>query len=64
MITLTASCSNHQTNSEPREFSVSLDRLNEHQLEEKIKKALKSQGWVVEFNGDNMDTYCSKKCAE
>jgi hypothetical protein len=30
-----------------------------------LKKAIeKNRGWVVQFNGDYMDTYCCKKCAE
>lgn len=28
------------------------------------KRIEKYRGWHVQFNGDHMDTYCSKKCAE
>jgi hypothetical protein len=29
-----------------------------------LKKRIEKEGWIVQFNGDHMDTYCTKKCAE
>jgi hypothetical protein len=31
---------------------------------QKLKKRIEKEGWIVQFNGDHMDTYCTKKCAE
>ena len=31
---------------------------------ENLKKRLESNNWIVEFNGDKFDTYCSEKCAK
>jgi hypothetical protein len=31
---------------------------------EALKKRIEKEGWIVQFNGAHMDTYCTKKCAE
>jgi hypothetical protein len=28
-----------------------------------LKKQIEAQGWIVQLNGDSIDTYCTKKCA-
>lgn len=45
---------------------IELDIVGPADLDpQKLKKEIeKCPDWVVEFNGDHMDTYCSKKCAE
>ena len=30
---------------------------------ESIKVQIEKLKWIVQFNGDNIDTYCSKQCA-
>jgi hypothetical protein len=63
-LTLTVSCSNHQTFKWPRDVEISLDTIDERTAKHVIKE-LQSRGWVVQYNGrDQMDTYCSKKCAK
>ena len=63
MIAITASCANHQTTKPPREVEITVDTLSSQTVKQ-IQEELESQGWVVQFNGDNMDTYCSKQCAQ
>ena len=29
-----------------------------------IVSIIKTAGWIVQFNGENTDVYCCKKCAE
>lgn len=29
-----------------------------------IEKIAKKNKWIVQLNGENLDVYCSKKCAE
>lgn len=64
-LTLEVSCSNHQKNDGGygKEITITLDTISDHAAKQ-VKRGLEQQGWVVQFNGDNMDTYCSKKCAE
>jgi hypothetical protein len=42
-------------------FTVSDPRHIEPQT---FKREIEGRGWIVQFNGDNIDTYCTKKCAE
>lgn len=63
MITLTVDCSYHQKDDEPRQVQITLENIDANTAR-KLRRHLESQGWVVQFNGNNMDTYCSKKCAE
>lgn len=63
---LTVSCSNHQKDdgSYGKEIEISLDGPKDFEPET-LKQAIeKHRGWHVQFNGEYMDTYCSKKCAE
>lgn len=60
---LDITCSNHQHWKEPRRIRLIID--GPKQLETPVlKERIERRGWIVEINGDNMDTYCSKKCAE
>lgn len=56
-------CSNHQRNTEPKEEKVWIDTIDANTAT-LVKHHLERKGWVVQFNGEHMDTYCSKKCAE
>jgi len=60
---LEISCSQHPMSTGPREERIYLDTLNQDVIEY-VKEELERRGWVIEFNGLSMDTYCSKKCAE
>lgn len=64
-LTINVSCSNHQIDDGGygREAEISIDALDEHTAM-RVKEELEADDWIVQFNGDNMDTYCSKKCAE
>lgn len=64
-LTLTIDCSYHQKDdgSYGKQEEISLDTINDH-ARKVIEKYLKSKGWVVQYNGENMDTYCSKECAQ
>ena len=46
-----------------KQAEVFLDTIDEH-ARKQVEKELKALGWVVQYSGDNMDTFCSKKCAE
>lgn len=59
MITLTVSCS--MCGKEHKQIEV--ERENDLRLSG-LKEYLKSRGWIVQVNGDNIDTYCSRQCAE
>lgn len=63
MLTLIVDCSNHQVSTPPREFTVTLETVDAY-TKQRLKHGLEQQGWVVQFNGEHMDTYCTKKCAE
>lgn len=64
MLTLTIDCSSHQRDGEqPKQEEITLDTIDD-ETRNAIVRHLEAQGWVVQFNGTNMDTYCSKKCAE
>ena len=28
-----------------------------------LRELIEKEGWIVEFNGQNIDTYCTKACA-
>ena len=64
---LIVTCSNHRKNDGlawGKEIQLWIEgpkQLDPQNLKERIEQ---NAGWVVQFNGDNMDTYCSKKCAE
>jgi len=61
---LTVYCSNHQTSGEPKEIELSVGRIASLNPES-IKRMIEEHpGWVVQFNGEHVDTYCSKKCAK
>lgn len=64
-LTLNISCSYHQKGDGGygREAEIIIDNIDDSAVKH-VTKELKKQGWVVQFNGDHMDTYCSKKCAE
>lgn len=64
-LTLKVECSNHQKNdgSHGREIEIIIDSVDDANRKH-VQGVLERRGWVVQFNGDNMDTYCSKKCAE
>lgn len=64
-ILIRVKCSNHQAldGGFGREATVDVDTLDESTRDE-VVQALVVKGWVIQFNGDHMDTYCSKKCAE
>lgn len=63
MLTLKVECSNHQTSREPKIIEITLDTIDSHTARQ-VKYGLELKGWVVQFNGDNMDTYCTKTCAK
>jgi hypothetical protein len=65
MITLQVSCSNHQKQdgSYGRDAEINLDTID-GTTARKVKRELENNGWVVQFNGNHMDTYCSKICAQ
>jgi hypothetical protein len=58
-------CSNHQKDDGGygREEEVWIDTIDV-KTAAKVQSHLERKGWVVQFNGDNMDTYCSERCAE
>lgn len=58
MITLSISCS-HCGKLLPEDIEV--DGRKEL---DNIGKIIESLGWVVQYNGDYIDTYCSKRCAK
>ncbi len=60
---LEVSCSQHVMNTSPREERIYLDTITQTTINY-IQQELERRDWIVQFNGDNMDTYCSKKCAE
>jgi hypothetical protein len=60
---LEVSCSQHPMSTQPREERIYLDAITQTTADY-IKQELERRGWVIEFNGDSMDAYCSKKCAE
>lgn len=64
-LTLTVDCSYHQKKdgSYGRQAEISLETIDKHTAM-RVKHQLERDGWVVQFNGDNMDTYCSKQCAK
>jgi hypothetical protein len=55
-------CSNHQRRTEPKVEGFVLRTINKD-ARQRLKEYLESKGWVVQFNGEHMDTYCSKECA-
>lgn len=59
------SCSNHQKDDCPygREEQIWISTISDAEAKS-VKRHLERRGWVVQFNGDNMDTYCSKECAK
>jgi hypothetical protein len=60
---LEVSCSQHVMNTPPREERIFLDTITQTTADY-IAEQLEQRGWVVQFNGEYMDTYCSKGCAE
>ena len=64
-MTLRVTCSYHQKNDGGfgREAEIDLNTLD-GDTPQRVKRQLEKEGWVVQFNGEHMDTYCSKKCAE
>lgn len=65
MITITFDCSYHQVErSEPKQESITLETIDDETLRKKMIKYLEAKGWVVQLNGNNMDTYCTKTCAK
>lgn len=62
-LTLEVSCSQHVMTTPPREETIFLDTSTQTTADY-VKCELERRGWVVQFNGEHMDTYCSKKCAE
>lgn len=58
-------CSNHQKRDGTfgREQDIWVDSISDREAEI-VKRHLERNGWVVQFNGAHMDTYCSKECAE
>jgi hypothetical protein len=60
---LEVNCSQHVMTTPPREERIWLDTLSQTTVGF-ITKELDRRGWVVQLNGDYMDTYRSKKCAE
>lgn len=62
---LHVTCSNHQKDdgSYGRETQIWINTIDD-KTRDLVRRHLNREGWYVEFNGDNMDTYCSKKCAE
>lgn len=62
MITLTISCSKCGKELHPAmDFSSSTRELAE-EIRDRLDES--GSGWIVEENGDNIDTYCSRQCAE
>lgn len=59
-------CSNHQKDGSGygKELLIPLEGPKDFQPENLKLLIEKNRGWHVQFNGNNMDTYCSKKCAE
>lgn len=63
MLELEITCSNHDSMKRERRLSLVIDGPKD--LKTKVlKKRIEQHEWIVQLNGDNMDTYCSKKCAE
>jgi hypothetical protein len=63
---LEVSCSNHQRDDGTygKELEIILEGPKDF-TPEALKAAIeKNRGWVVQFNGAYMDTYCSKTCAK
>jgi hypothetical protein len=62
---LHVTCSNHQKNDGGygREQEVWIDTIDT-KTANVVQRHLEREGWVVQFNGEHMDTYCSQKCAE
>lgn len=65
MLTVLVTCSNHQKNDGTfgKEIEVIIDSIDDAGRRH-LQGVLERRGWVVQFNGDNMDTYCSRECAK
>ena len=49
----------------PKKRALKMDIEGPKDLDpETLKARIEGEGWIVQFNGDNMDTYCTEKCAE
>lgn len=59
MITLKVECC---TCSKGQPLEINVDTVEELILEA-VKTRIEKFGWVVEINGNRIDTYCSTKCA-
>lgn len=64
MLTLTIDCSHHQKadGGYGRQEEMTIRTIDADTATE-VKQRLVARGWVVQFNGEHMDTYCSKECA-
>ena len=60
MITVEVDCS---TCGKARPLSIEIETLADLQPIV-LKKAIEREGWIVQINGEYMDTYCSKECAK
>ncbi len=60
MITLTISCS-QCGKVMPEEMQAD---TRDEMAPEAVKAHIEKRGWVFQINGENVDTYCSKKCAD
>lgn len=56
-------CGGGERYSKPQPLEIGVD-LTKDLKPLAVKKAIEKHGWIVQFNGDNTDTYCTKKCAE
>lgn len=57
-------CSNHQRDGWGKRLELVIDRVQQLDPRELKKRIERHNGWIVQFNGNNIDTYCSRKCAE
>jgi hypothetical protein len=59
-MTLKVECS-MCSEAQPLELAIEYkDDLDAKEITKRIQRA----GWIVQFNGEMVDTYCTKKCAE
>jgi len=56
-------CSNHQRTTEPKVEEFTL-RTVDDDTRKQLQSYLEFKGWVVQYDGEHTDTYCSRKCAE
>ncbi len=63
MITIKITCSMCGKSTDDMDRELMVETVDQLELN-KFKARLKRIGWIVQINGWNIDTYCSKECAK